>query len=562
MKRIWLIALMGIVLTGLVSCGGDKEEVKTYYTVTFDAGGGTPVPEAQRVEAGKTAAAPATAPAKQGYLFVCWSADGTKAYDFRTPVTRDLTLRAKWQAEAVVEYWQVTWELGGGAWPAEGDNHATQVLKGGTLAEPAPPVKANHTFEGWYKEAALTNKVDFPYDVSGITADFTLYAKWQAEEPLSLDKTSIKLRTTDREKLTVSGTSAGISWSSSNTEVAKVSDEGIVTATGAGTAVIKAAAGSKSAECNVSVTASVLVVGENPYENKKMVIWKNGKELDLGSYAVDATIKSSVFIYDGDIYITGRRGENYSGNRYDDVIVMKIQCAVPGGSFNTHSTTMKREGRSAFSEGMFISAGDVYVAGYEILKRPGYSEEYERAILWKNGTRQVLFDNQTGEAEARSVFVSGKDVYAAGNKYNSDAVIWKNGQMQELARPEGCLKTRAYSVFVAGNDVYVAGEASYEDKPVDTYKPILWKNNVPTVLDADYGTAYTVFVAGTDVYVGGQGKTCSVWKNGNPTDYAGRPLIRSLYVYDGKLYAAEEGGLWIDGVKQSWGEYGKSVFVK
>ena len=142
MKRIWLIAPIGIIANALVSCGGDKEEVKTYFTVTFDAGGGTPVPEAQRVEAGKTAAAPATAPAKQGYLFVCWSADGTKAYDFLTPVTRDLTLRAKWQEEAVAEYWQVTWELGGGAWPAEGDNHATQVLKGGTLAEPAPPVKA------------------------------------------------------------------------------------------------------------------------------------------------------------------------------------------------------------------------------------------------------------------------------------------------------------------------------------------------------------------------------------------------------------------------------------
>ena len=54
-----------------------------------------------------------------------------------------------------------------------------QVLKGGTLAEPTPPAKANHTFEGWYKEAALTNKVDFPYDVSGVTANFTLYAKWK-----------------------------------------------------------------------------------------------------------------------------------------------------------------------------------------------------------------------------------------------------------------------------------------------------------------------------------------------------------------------------------------------
>ncbi|WP_373722895.1 InlB B-repeat-containing protein [Bacteroides heparinolyticus] len=561
MKRILFITLLGIAIMGLASCG--KDEVKTHFTVTFDTDGGAPVPEVQRVEKGKTAVAPLSAPAKKDFVFVCWSADGTNAYSFQTPVTHDLTLRAKWQAETEAEYWQVTWELNGGAWPTEGDNHATQVLKGGTLAEPAPPAKANHTFEGWYKEAALSNKVDFPYDVSGVTANFTLYAKWKSETPLSLDKTSLTLRTTDRDKLTVSGISTGISWSSSDTQVAKVSEEGIVTATGAGTAVIKAAVGSKSATCDVSVTPSVLVVGDNPYGDKKMIIWKNGEELDLGSYAIDATIKSSVFVYDGDIYITGRRGENFSGNRYDDVEVMKIQCAVPGGSSQTTSTTMDREGRSAFSEGMFISSGgDIYVAGYEILKRPGYSEEYERAILWKNGTRQVLFDNQIGEAEARSVFVAGNDVYATGNKYDSDAVIWKNGQMQELARPEGCIKTKAYSVFVAGNDVYVAGEASYEDNPIDTYKPILWKNNVPTVLDADYGTAYTVVASGSDVYAGGQGRTASVWKNGVAESYAGRPLIKSVYVYDGKLYAIEEGGLWIDGVKQSWGNYGTSVFVK
>lgn len=180
MKRILFIALLGIITMGLASCG-DKEEVKTYFTVTFDADGGTPVPEAQRVEEGKTAVAPSPAPTKTGFVFVCWSADGTNAYNFQSPVTRDLILRAKWQAEAVAEYWQVAWELNGGAWPAEGDNHATQVLKGGTLAEPAPPTKANHTFEGWYKEAALSNKVDFPYNVSGVTANFTLYAKWKEE---------------------------------------------------------------------------------------------------------------------------------------------------------------------------------------------------------------------------------------------------------------------------------------------------------------------------------------------------------------------------------------------
>ena len=173
MRKIASVALAVIALTGFASCGGDKEPVKNYYTVTFDADGGTPVPEAQRVEEGKTAAAPATHPAKQGHVFVCWSADGANAYNFQTPVTRNLTLRAKWQQETVAEYWQVTWELNGGAWPAGGDNHATRVLKGGTLAEPAPPAKAGSTFDGWYKEAALTNKVTFPYDVSGATADFT-----------------------------------------------------------------------------------------------------------------------------------------------------------------------------------------------------------------------------------------------------------------------------------------------------------------------------------------------------------------------------------------------------
>ncbi|MGP1420337.1 MAG: InlB B-repeat-containing protein [Tannerella sp.] len=98
MKRIYLIALMGIFAMGFASCGdNENEEVKTYFTVTFDTDGGIPVPEKQRVEEGKTAVAPSPAPTKTGFVFVVWTADGTNAYDFRTPVTRDLTLRAKWK---------------------------------------------------------------------------------------------------------------------------------------------------------------------------------------------------------------------------------------------------------------------------------------------------------------------------------------------------------------------------------------------------------------------------------------------------------------------------------
>lgn len=172
------------ILAVFASCSNDDD--KTVYTVTFETDGGSPVPSVQKVEEGSMATAPSTNPVKAGYAFVFWYLSGaTTAYNFQTPVKSDMILYAKWQEEATAEYWQVTWNLNGGTWPS-GDNHATQVLKGGTLAEPAEPTKVGDTFEGWFKEPALTNKVTFPYDASNVTADFTLYAKWTSaggEEP-------------------------------------------------------------------------------------------------------------------------------------------------------------------------------------------------------------------------------------------------------------------------------------------------------------------------------------------------------------------------------------------
>ena len=68
---------------------------KQSYTVTFDAKGGTPTPDAQKVVKDGTATAP-TDPTKKGYTFVEWQLDGAK-YDFGTPVTKDITLVAVWK---------------------------------------------------------------------------------------------------------------------------------------------------------------------------------------------------------------------------------------------------------------------------------------------------------------------------------------------------------------------------------------------------------------------------------------------------------------------------------
>ena len=76
---------------------------------------------------------------------------------------------------------------------------------------------------------------------------------------ISLSKTSLSLTKGNTATLTAtvtpSGSSDSVTWTSSNTSVATVSD-GVVTAVGNGSATITAKAGSKSATCSVTVTSN------------------------------------------------------------------------------------------------------------------------------------------------------------------------------------------------------------------------------------------------------------------------------------------------------------------
>lgn len=65
------------------------------YTVNFDLNGGKGSINSQSVTAGKTVNRPEN-PARDGYTFVEWQLDG-KYYDFATPVTNNITLKAIWK---------------------------------------------------------------------------------------------------------------------------------------------------------------------------------------------------------------------------------------------------------------------------------------------------------------------------------------------------------------------------------------------------------------------------------------------------------------------------------
>ena len=101
MKRnlMFLIVIAMAMATLFVSCT-EEPPAPELFTVTFDSDGGSSV-AAQQVERGKCAQQP-TSPVKEGYEFVNWNLDG-KVYDFAMPITKSITLKAVWKAEAKPE---------------------------------------------------------------------------------------------------------------------------------------------------------------------------------------------------------------------------------------------------------------------------------------------------------------------------------------------------------------------------------------------------------------------------------------------------------------------------
>lgn len=102
---------------------GDNEIVFYYtvrqYAVSFNANGGSAA-AGQTVNHGGTAARPAN-PTRSGYTFTNWNL-GTAAYNFDSPVTRDITLIAQWRRNGGTD--SGTGNTGGGEYHAAYHHHS------------------------------------------------------------------------------------------------------------------------------------------------------------------------------------------------------------------------------------------------------------------------------------------------------------------------------------------------------------------------------------------------------------------------------------------------------
>jgi uncharacterized repeat protein (TIGR02543 family) len=152
------------------------------YTVTFDADGGSPTPQAQTVGGGLTLGENMPSePTKSNYAFAGWytvkNGSGT-AFTASTLVTANITVYAKWASLYTVTF------------DADGGNPATQTktVGGGlTLGEnmPTEPGKSGFIFAGWY---TAKNGGGTAFIASTlVTANITVYAKWASLYTVTFD---------------------------------------------------------------------------------------------------------------------------------------------------------------------------------------------------------------------------------------------------------------------------------------------------------------------------------------------------------------------------------------
>lgn len=219
------------------------------YTITYNANGGSVSPTSQQIKYQGSFTVPT--PTRAGYKFAGWTASNGGSYQagstYTYTLTGNLTLTAKWTGNQ----YTITYNANGGT----GAPSAQTKTQGVTLIlSSKTPTRTGYTFLYWKSQNTGTNY--YPGGAYTNNSADTLVATWQVNNVtgITINQSGdqwipTKSYGSTQPYTTLTATispsnpiNSGVSWTSSNTNVATVSSSGRVTAKKPGYTVITATA--------------------------------------------------------------------------------------------------------------------------------------------------------------------------------------------------------------------------------------------------------------------------------------------------------------------------------
>ncbi len=219
--------------------------------------------------------------------------------------------------------------------------------------------------------------------------------------------------------------------------------------------------------------------------------WKNGVAVNIQS----AAQVRSMYIDGSDIYVAGS--------------IRKNGISGTVGAYWKNGNLIEVP-NSAQLESIVVNKKDVYTCG-----TIHNDFEYTRAVYSVNGRSAISLSNGQGWALANAIFISEGDIYVAGyDYYPSNAIYWKNGIPVQLSG----YRASTNGINVSNSNVYVVG---YDYDISNIYRAKYWQDGIAYNL-VNGSHANDIELNGSDVFVVGDGPNGAMyWKNGLPTILSG-----------------------------------------
>lgn len=311
-----------------------------------------------------------------------------------------------------------------------------------------------------------------------VKANCSLTIKEKADNPdsgITLDKTSLKLKIGDSEKLTATvkpDNTVKVTWTSNETNVATVDNDGTVKAVGKGTATITAEADGKTATCAVEVTdedsstspspapgspADTVIFGESP------IVWDvsqpNPWTLTVAAGPAGADMKPGDTI-------------KWSVSNKDTTVDEELLPVLkPGGDGRTVSITNKYPGEYIFSATYVKADGTESKPVFKDVTISGITLNKSKDEMTLDQTVALAVDKSYGMATGgtvRDIVWTSSDPSVV-TVLNGDLVAWKTGSVVITANKNGY--TAECKVTVTEDTAAIAGPYY-----ATTGNPLVFKN--------------------------------------------------------------------------------------